>query len=134
MGWVGWPFARIALLLVGLAYLMLWIQVFLFHLGGAFSKWQMWGPVLYGPVLILTSVLLAIVMNPTLAIIGYIIFGIGLIEGLDGARYHFSAIGHYVLGYRLRNFIEGPPPMLPITYAVLSLFAIVAIAWHQYVR
>ncbi len=129
MSWEGWPFERVALLFTGVAYVAIWIQVALFHWGGAFHRWQMWIPVLFAPILGIIGLVLGLVITPALATLGYVLFGVGVLGGLLGTYYHFSAIGHYVLGYTTRNFIAGPPPTLPIVFAALSAFGILAIAW-----
>lgn len=132
MPWEGWPFERFVLLFVGAAFAVIWVQVTLFHWGGAFHRWQMWAPVLFGPLLAVTGIVLGIWLTPALAVLGYLLFGIGAVAGLIGTYYHFRAIGYYVLGYTIRNFIEGPPPMLPITFAAMSALGILAIVWAVY--
>lgn len=134
MPWEGWPFERVALLFTGLAFGMISIQVFLMHLGGAFHRWQMWVPVLYGPVLMIVGLLLSVAMSTSMALAGFIFFGIGILGGLAGTYYHLNAIGHYILGFSLRNYIAGPPPVLPATFAAMSAFGLLAVYWAAYVR
>ena len=43
--WDGWPFARLYLLLVAVAILVVGAQVFLFHWRAAFRSKAMYGPV-----------------------------------------------------------------------------------------
>lgn len=43
--WDGWPFARLYLLLVAVAFLVVGGQVFLFHWRAAFRSKAMYGPV-----------------------------------------------------------------------------------------
>jgi hypothetical protein len=129
MSWSDWPFERVALLFVGIAFAVVWVQVSLFHWGGAFHELPMWGPVLYAPVLALAGIVFAITMSGALATVGYVIFGIGLVEGLAGVYFHLHGVGEHVLGYTTRNFIAGPPVMLPLTFAALSAFGGIALYW-----
>lgn len=132
MPWEGWPFERVALLFTGLAFGMISVQVFLLHLGGAFHKWQMWVPVLYGPVLALVGIGLTVTMSREAANVGLVLFSIGLLGGIAGSYYHLRAIGHYIMGYTLRNYVAGPPPMLPMMFAAMSLFGMIAVLWAAY--
>jgi hypothetical protein len=134
VSWDGWPFERIALIFTGLAFGMITIQVFLMHLGGAFHKWQMWIPVLYGPVLMILGLGLGVKMSAEAATAGLVFFGIGLLGGIGGTFYHLRAIGQYVMGYTLRNYVAGPPPVLPATFAAMSAFGMLAVYWGAYVR
>jgi len=134
VSWDGWPFERIALIFTGLAFGMITIQVFLMHLGGAFHKWQMWSPVLYGPVLMILGLGLGVKMSAEAATAGLVLFGIGLLGGLGGALYHLKAIGQYIMGYTLRNYVEGPPLVLPAMFAAMSAFGMLAVYWGAYVR
>lgn len=133
MPWTGWPFERVALLFVGLAFVMLTIQVTLYHLGGAFHRWQMWAPVLYGPVLAIVGTGASAVMSPSIRTAVMVLFGIGILDGLAGTYHHLNAIRHYVMGFTLRNYIAGPPPVLPPVFAALSAFGLLAVYWAAHV-
>ncbi len=132
MSWEGWPFERVALLFSGLAFFMMWVQVSLLHWGGAFHKWQMWFPVLYSPFLGIVGLGLTVTLTREAVNAGFILFAIGLFIGVVGTYNHFRAIGRYVLGYTLRNFIVGPPPILPMMYAAMSAFGMLALYWIAY--
>jgi hypothetical protein len=134
MVWEGWPFERIALLFTGLAFGLLSIQVFLMHLGGAFHKWQMWVPVADGPILAIVGLGLTATISREAANTALVLFGIGLLGGLAGTFYHLRAIGCYIMGFTLRNYVAGPPPILPIMFAALSGFGVLATYWATYVR
>jgi len=132
MPWEGWPFERVALLFTGLAFFMMWIQVGLLHWGGAFHRWQMWIPVLYSPVLGIVGLGLTATLTRETVTAGFAFFGIGLLVGTAGTYYHLKTIGRYVLGYNVRNFIAGPPSMLPMMYAAMSAFGVLALYWAAY--
>ncbi|MHB1001402.1 MAG: hypothetical protein ACYC27_19355 [Armatimonadota bacterium] len=134
MNWDGWPFERVALIFIGLAFGIITVQTYLFHKGGAFHRWQMWIPVLFGPILFLAGIVSGAILNKSIVAVSIILFSIGFLGGLGGTYYHLRAIGNYILGYRLRNFIDGPPPLLPPTFAALSAFGIIATYWARYMR
>jgi hypothetical protein len=54
--WDGWPFARLYMLLVALAFLVVGPQVLLFHWRAAFRRLTMYGPVLLAPVIVVAGV------------------------------------------------------------------------------
>lgn len=132
MPWDGWHFERVVLLFTAIAFAMFTVQVFLLHLGGAFNRWQMWLPVLYGPVLVIVGLALTFWITPLSATAGMVFFGIGVLVGLGGVYYHFDAIGKYILGHTLRNYVAGPPIVLPIMFAAMSGLGMLAIYWAAY--
>ncbi|MHB0913745.1 MAG: hypothetical protein ACYC2Y_09945 [Armatimonadota bacterium] len=134
MPWEGWPFERVTLVFLGLAYLIITTQIALLHLGGAFHRWQMWVPVFYGPVLAVVALGASIKMGREIAVASMIFFTVGVLVGLIGTYFHWNAIRRYVTGYSLRNFIVGPPPLLPPTFAALSAFGALAVYWAWWVR
>ena len=125
-GWFGWSFERVGLLFTGIAFLFLWIQVALLHWNGAYHRWQMWVPVGFGPILGLVGIGAAIYLYAPAV---YVLFGLGAVVGLVGLYYHFRAIGYYITGYSLRNFIAGPPPVLPMMFTALSVLGLLATYW-----
>ena len=124
-GWDHWPPQRFIYLFIGLAYFLIWVQVSLFHWRGAFRHWPMWGPVLDSPLLGIIGILFAIIHGGWLNTLFLILFGLGTLGGLAGIYYHLAGIKHYIGGYTLRNFMVGPPIMLPITFMALSVAAII---------
>ncbi|MEW5744753.1 MAG: hypothetical protein AB1805_04845 [Nitrospirota bacterium] len=128
--WESWPPQRFFYLFIGLAYLMLWVQVLLFHWRGAFRHWSMWGPVLFAPVLAVMGILYSFMYGGWLNWLFVILFAVGAIEGILGALFHFKGVKHYIGGFSLRNFMVGPPPILPMMFMTLSLVALlVYFAW-----
>lgn len=49
--WDGWPYARLYLLLVAVAFLIVGGQVLLLHWRAAFRSKAMYGPVVFAPVI-----------------------------------------------------------------------------------
>lgn len=123
-GWDGWSPQRFFYLFIGAAYLLVWIQVLLFHWRGAFRHWPMWGPALFSPVLAVMGILYAFVHGGWINAAFVAVFAVGAIEGLMGVFYHFKGVQHYIGGVTLRNLMAGPPVIMPMMFTALSLAAL----------
>ncbi|MFZ5644136.1 MAG: hypothetical protein ACOY46_11140 [Bacillota bacterium] len=64
--WDGWPIARVIFLFTGIAFLMISLQVTIFHSRQNFRHWAMYGPVVGGPVLGVLALALSIFNLPQL--------------------------------------------------------------------
>lgn len=105
---------------MGLAYLLVWLQVGLFHWRGAFRHWAMWGPISVAPLLILAGLLYPFFYGGWRDTLFVLVFVIGALDGLAGLFYHFMGVRHYVGGFNLRNVMVGPPVILPTVFFALS--------------
>ena len=47
--WVGWELGRAVLVLTGVLFVGIWVQVSLMHWAGGFKHLAMWGPVVTTP-------------------------------------------------------------------------------------
>ena len=83
-GWDGWPFARLYLLLVAIAFLVVGAQVFLFHWRGAFRSKAMYGPVIMAPIIAVAGIAAAVARNDVIGWTAVAIFAVGLLDGLIG--------------------------------------------------
>jgi len=101
--WDGWPFARLYLLLVAVAILVVGAQVFLFHWRAAFRSKAMYGPVVMAPIIAAAGVATAVARNDVIGWTAVAIFAIGFTDGLLG----LVVLGHHVGDSRL---IGGLPP------------------------
>jgi hypothetical protein len=128
--WDGWPFARLYLLLVALAFVVIGLQVLLFHWRAAFRRWTMYGPVLLAPVLVLAGVVGAVRRDGWLGWIALAIFGLGIVDGLVGIFEHLRGIARRIGGFALRNLMSGPPPLLPVAFTALALTGALALMWE----
>ena len=128
--WDGWPFARVYLLLVAVAFLVVGAQVFLFHWRAAFRSKAMYGPVVMAPIIAAAGVAAAIVRNDVIGWTAAAIFGIGLVDGLIGLALHLRGIAARVGGFTARNLTAGPPPLLPLAFAALALTGGLAVVWQ----
>ncbi len=131
-GWDGWPFARLYLLLVAVAFLVVGAQVFLYHWRAAFRSRAMYGPVVMAPIIAAAGVAAAIVRNDVVGWASVAVFAIGLINGLIGLAMHLQGIARRIGGFTLRNLTAGPPPLLPLAFAALALTGGLAVVWEAW--
>jgi hypothetical protein len=128
--WDGWPFARLYLLLVAVAFLVVGAQVFLFHWRAAFRSKAMYGPVVMAPIIAAAGVATATVRNDVIGWTAVAIFAIGFVDGLIGLALHLRGIAARVGGFTARNLTAGPPPLLPLAFAALALTGGLAVVWQ----
>jgi hypothetical protein len=128
--WEDWPFARLYMLLVALAFVVIGLQVLLFHWRAAFHRLTMYGPVLLAPVLVLAGVVGAIKRDGVLGWIVLAVFAFGIVDGLIGVFEHLRGIAGRIGGFSLRNLMSGPPPLLPVAFTALALTGALALVWE----
>ena len=128
--WDGWPFARLYLLLVAVAFLVVGTQVFLFHWRGAFRSKAMYGPVVMAPIIAAAGVVTAIARNDLTGWTAVTIFAVGFLDGLVGLALHLRGIASRIGGFTARNLTAGPPPLLPLAFAALALTGGLAVVWQ----
>lgn len=131
-GWDGWPFGRLYLLLVAVAFLVIGTQVYLLHWRAAFRSKAMWGPVVMAPIIAAAGVAAAIVRNDVIGWTAVTIFALGLIDGLIGLALHLRGIAQRIGGFTARNLTAGPPPLLPLAFAALALTGGLAVVWEAW--
>jgi hypothetical protein len=131
-GWDGWPFARLYLVLVAVAFLVVGAQAFLFHWRAAFRSKAMYGPVMVAPIVAIAGVVTAVVRNDVVGWTAIAVFAIGLLDGLIGLYLHLRGIAARVGGFTLRNLTVGPPPLLPLAFAALALTGGLAVVWQTW--
>lgn len=129
MHWDGWSIERILILFVSLAFIMIGIQVTLFHYRQNFHHKSMWVPVVSSPVFFVTGVALVCYNAPWLHMLFKVFMWIGLVSGLIGFYFHFRGVGIRVGGWALRNFMIGPPVMLPLMFSALAALGLIATCW-----
>lgn len=128
--WQGWPFARVYMFLVALAFIVVGIQVFLFHWRAAFRSRSMYGPVILAPIIAAAGVTGGFVRTGAVGWVVAAIFAAGFLEGLGGLFLHLKGIASLVGGFTLRNMTSGPPPMLPLAFGALGLTGVLSIIWN----
>jgi hypothetical protein len=129
-GWEGWPYARVYLFLVSLAFLVIGGQVYLFHLRAAFRARSMYGPVVMAPVVATAGVVGGLTREGAIGWIVFAVFGVGFLEGAYGTVLHLRGIARRVGGFTLRNLTAGPPPLLPLAFGALGLTGALAAVWE----
>jgi len=107
-----------------------WVQLTLFHWGGAFRRREMIAPVLATPVVIACASLGLIDRDGVLGWLALAALAIGVLEGLAGFYFHSQAMLTQVGGLNVRNLIAGPPPVLPVAYSLAGLLGLVGLLWH----
>jgi hypothetical protein len=128
--WDGWPFARLYMLLVALAFLVIGLQVLLFHWRAGFRRLTMYGPVLLAPVLVLAGVVGAIKRDGFVGWVVLAVFALGILDGIIGIAEHLRGIARRIGGFSLRNLMSGPPPLLPVAFTALALTGVLALVWE----
>ena len=128
--WDGWPFARLYLLLVAVAFLVIGGQVFLVHWRAAFRSKAMYAPVVLAPIIAAAGVVAAISRTDALGWVTLAVFAVGFVDGLIGLALHLRGTAALIGGFTLRNLAAGPPPLLPLAFAALALTGGLAILWQ----
>jgi hypothetical protein len=130
--WDGWPYARLYLLLVAAAFLVVGGQVLLLHWQAAFRSKAMYGPVVMAPVIALTGIAAAITRDNAVGWVAVIVFALGFLEGVVGIVLHLRGTAQRVGGFTLRNLMAGPPPLLPVAFAALAVTGGLAVVWQAW--
>ena len=127
MQWEGWPLERWCFLFISIAYLMIGIQVTLYHYRQSFHNKAMWTPVILTPIIFVSGIVH--VLNRTDASVTVFIWlmAIAIANGLIGFYFHVRGMPKRVGGVTLRNFTIGPPFMLPLMLSALGAFGLIVI-------
>jgi hypothetical protein len=128
--WDGWPFARLYMLLAALAFVVIGLQVLLFHWRAGFRSRTMYGPVLLAPLLVLAGLVGALQRDGLLGWSALAVFALGVVDGLVGVFEHWRGIARRIGGFSLRNLMSGPPPLLPVAFMALALTGALALVWE----
>lgn len=129
MYWEQWSLARMVILFVSLAYLLIGIQVTLFHYRQNFHHKSMWVPVITAPIFFLSGIVLVISRLTWLNCLFIIMMWAGILIGCIGFYFHFKGVGIRIGGWALRNFMIGPPVIFPIVFAAVAGLGLVALYW-----
>ncbi|MGC5325318.1 hypothetical protein [Brevibacillus sp. SYSU BS000544] len=128
--WTGWPLERMLLLVVGLAFLLLFIQVTLFHSRQNFRRWAMWLPVLATPVDGVISLFLVFYPVVWVRTLFSVLMWVSIAAGVYGAFLHGAGIRQRVGGFsESQNFLVGPPIILPLMISAMGAVGLLALYW-----
>lgn len=129
--WDGWETGRIVVALAALMYAGTWLQLTLMHWAAAFRRWQMIVPVLATPVLVIAALGGVAMRDGILGWLAVGALGLGVIEGLVGLFFHLQGAAAQVGGLgSARNFLVGPPPVLPLAYSLMGVLGLVGMLWN----
>jgi hypothetical protein len=129
-GWKGWPLERLMYLFLTIAFTVVWAQIYLFHgVMGKFHAEPQYVPVIITPFLVLGALWYTCARSYLVRSVFITLFCIGLLTGLMGMYYHLSGVMGMPGGMTLQNFADGPPVLLPLVYAALSILALAIAAW-----
>lgn len=131
MFWDAWPIARILILFVSLAFMMIGIQVTMFHYRQNFNHKSMWLPVISSPIFLIAGLALTVFNANWLSVMFQILMWIGVVSGVVGFYFHFRGVGIRVGGWALRNFLIGPPVTLPMMFTAISVLGLIAVYWRH---
>jgi hypothetical protein len=109
-------------------YAGIWVQVTLLHWAGAFAARAMWAPVLLTPPIVLAAAL-GVIDRSVFGWIAAVALGLGALDGLYGLYRHVRGVGFQVGGYTLRNFMAGPPFVLPLAYSLIGVLGLIGLFW-----
>jgi len=128
--WHGWDLDRAILVFTGVAYLVIWVQLSLYHWAGGFKHLAMWGPVLSTPLVVGGAILGAVARDGVWGWIALALLALGVLEGLLGLYFHVQGIRAQIGGFSIRNLLSGPPPLLPVAYAAVGVLGAGALVWN----
>jgi hypothetical protein len=128
--WDGWELGRAVLLFTAVAYVVVWVQVSLYHWAGGFKHVAMWGPVVATPVVAAGAVVGAVARDGAWGWIAVVLLALAVLSGLVGVYLHLRGLLSQIGGFSTRNLLSGPPLMLPLAYAALGALGIGALVWN----
>lgn len=131
LGWNGWPLDRVFIFTLGLLFLVIFVQVTLFHYRQNFRHWSMWIPVIATPVFGLCMVSYAYYNVSWLVTVLTVLLAVGMAAGAFGSYMHIHGVGERVGGFEMRNFMVGPPIALPALISAVSLLGLFALYWGR---
>ncbi len=130
MAWIGWPVSRVILLVISMVFFGIFVQVTMLHYRQNFRHWAQWIPVAALPVLATISLLITFYLTPTMIWATGILYGAGVGAGVGGLALHVTGVGERVGGYKLNNFLVGPPVVLPMMVTFISIIGLIALYWR----
>ncbi|WP_166240797.1 hypothetical protein [Paenibacillus turpanensis] len=122
MYWEGWTLERWSVLFVSVAFLMIGIQVTLYHSRQNFRNKAMWVPVIEAPIFFLIGLLLTFSRTDGLVTLFMWMMGLAVLSGFIGFYFHTRGMSSRVGGWTMQNILIGPPIVLPLMLSALGGF------------
>ncbi|UOF92675.1 hypothetical protein LSG31_11210 [Fodinisporobacter ferrooxydans] len=129
MGGAAWTLSRVLVLFTAFAFFMIAIQVTMYHYRENFRHWSMYIPVITLPVLGVAGLLASFLNTPFLHAVDTVLLWLEAFGGLFGVYMHARGVGVRVGGYEMRNFLTGPPVVLPFMIFAISILGLLAEYW-----
>jgi ABC-type spermidine/putrescine transport system permease subunit II len=92
----------------------------------------MWIPVLATPLFGICLVLYTFYKADWLFYLLTVLLIVGVLAGMFGSYMHIHGVGKRVGGYKLRNFLIGPPLTLPGMVTAFSLLGLIGLYWGDF--
>lgn len=128
--WEGWELGRAVLAFTAVLFSGVWVQLTLMHWAGGFKHPAMWAPVLASPVVVGFLVAGVVTREGIVGVAVAVILAAAVLLGLAGTALHLRGVASQVGGMSLRNALSGPPPVLPLAYALAGLLGLGALMWN----
>jgi hypothetical protein len=128
--WTGWTVNRVVVAFSALMYTGIWVQVSLFHWAGGFKKLAMWGPVLMTPLVVGGALAGVVTRAGVWGWVAGLLLGLGVLDGVVGLYYHLSGVRSQIGGFSIRNWLSGPPPVLPLAYSLIGILGLIGLFWN----
>ncbi|MDF2722894.1 MAG: putative rane protein [Paenibacillus sp.] len=130
MLWNTWSLERLLIGFVSVSFALIGIQVTMSHYRQNFHHKSMWVPVLSAPVFFVTGLALTFYNANWLRNVFVLFMILGAIDGLVGVYMHAKGVRVRVGGFAARNFLIGPPVVLPFLFTAISALGLIAIYWR----
>jgi hypothetical protein len=128
--WEGWELGRAVLAFTAVLFGGVWVQLTLMHWAGGFKHPAMWAPVLTSPVVIGFVVAGVVTREGVVGVAVAVALAGAVLLGLAGTVLHLQGVRSQVGGMTSRNLLSGPPPVLPLAYALAGLLGLGALMWN----
>jgi hypothetical protein len=128
--WDVWTLDRFLIFFVSVAFVLIGSQVTMFHYRQNFHHKSMWVPVVSAPVFFLTGLALTFYNAGWLRLLFTLFMAMGVLDGLVGVYFHAKGVRLRVGGWAMRNFLIGPPVILPFLFTAISALGIIAVYWR----
>lgn len=128
--WQGWDLDRAVVAFTALFYAGMWLQVTLMHWAGGFKRAPMWVPVLVTPLLVGAAAAAAVTREGLAGWLAVVVLAVGVAIGMAGIAFHLRGVASQIGGLSFRNLLSGPPPVLPMAYALIGILGVGGLVWH----
>lgn len=128
--WEGWDVDRAVVAFAAVFYVGMWVQLTLMHWAGGFKRAPMWTPVVATPLLVGAAAAATVTRD---GLFGWLMAGVlavGVLIGMAGIVFHLRGMASQIGGFSFRNLLSGPPPVLPMAYALIGVLGIGGLVWR----